>query len=255
MSESELGRNLFYFFIGELGSILLAILLKENRRLMVLALVLGSVISGYVGFGRQNTGINVFISEIPENSETIPESIPSLSNEQDFPTQAVAIHTNPSPTTKSLNVTIIGDGSVTNYFETAKALGELAEEKYSLTERNQVNQTLTFTINLNKSQPVVWRWYWCATTRKILEQNLESIDVEFFLNTEDISNQFFSTYFTFSGGSMDGWACFTHEAVLKDWTSGVYHLQQNATFLNAINDGHDSFPAGYKIYEYTLTVP
>lgn len=255
MNETELGRSFFYFFIGELGSILLAIFLKEDKRLMVLTLVFGSVISGYIGFGRETTELPNIVSEIPDISESSTEGQSPQTDKPNSPTEEIADYTEPSSTERPLNVNIIGDGSVTTYFETAKALGELSEEKYSLEERNRVNQTLTFTIKLSKSQPVVWRWYWCATTRNILDSNLKDIDVEFILNGEDISDQFFSTYFTFDGGSMDGWACYTHEAVLKDWSSGVYRLQQNATFRDAINDGKDSFPAGYKIYDYTLTVP
>jgi hypothetical protein len=102
---------------------------------------------------------------------------------------------------------------------------------------------------------VIWRWYWCATTDRILDENMQAIEVEFFLNDEDITSRFGERTFPFTEKPMKGWSCFTYEAVLKDWNPGGYSLRQQTTLLDEVNDGAETFPAGYKIYSYTVTVP
>ena len=83
---------------------------------------------------------------------------------------------------------------------------------------------------------------------------MQAINVEFILNGENISNQFNSRYFPFTEDPMKGWTCFTYEAVLTDWDSGTYYLEQNTTIAQPINDGDADFSDGYKIYEYTIYV-
>lgn len=176
---------------------------------------------------------------------------------QAIPTVTAMVAQQPAevvPPKQTPQVSIIGGDDVFAYFDSAKALGELAEEQYSLAERNKVNRTLNFTINLNSSRPVIWRWYWCATKKNILNQNMQAINVEFILNGENISNQFNSRYFPFTEDPMKGWTCFTYEAVLTDWDSGTYYLEQNTTIAQPINDGEADFSDGYKIYEYTIYV-
>ncbi len=159
-----------------------------------------------------------------------------------------------TPADYKSSITVLSGTDAASYLVSAKALGQLAIEKYSFEERNKVNQTLTFTIQLDTSEPIIWRWYWCAKNKAILQDNMRSINVQFILDGEDITNQFGSGEFTYTGEPMSGWACFTYEAVLTDWETGVYDLEQNVNFVNEINDGKDLYPAGFKIYDYTVTV-
>jgi len=247
---NQFGQSLFYFFIGEIFSFTIAFLFKEDKT-RILVLLLGTGISGYLGFIWQpsiaSANVSNFQNTTAEQSNQQPDSeIPPT------PTTKVIFVT--EPPAPSPQVTIIGGSDVFSYFDSAKALGELAEEQYSLAERNKVDQTLTFTINLNSSRPVIWRWYWCATKKNILNQNMQAINVEFTLNGENISNQFNSRYFPFTEDPMKGWTCFTYEVVLTDWDSGTYYLEQNTTITQPINDGETDFSDGYKIYEYTIYI-
>jgi hypothetical protein len=243
---TELGRNLFYFFIGEIISLAIALLLKEDKRRMLVVFLIGTFFSGVIGFG-----LPPFV--LPNVDATFEEKTNFVSTPSDYPQEPKDNFATEYPP-QAPHVTIVGGSGVAAYFDVAKTLGELAEENYSIEERNQINQVLTFTVNLNNSDPVIWRYYWCAKNRDILDNNLQSITVEFLLNSENISDRFSSRYFPFIESPMKGWACFTYESVLKDWDVGVYRLEQNTTFNQIINDGQDSYPAGYKIYDYTVNV-
>lgn len=242
---NQIGQNFFWFFVGEVVSLLIALSLKDNKRKMLFVFLIGTVISGIVGFGWE---LKVAASELKD--------VDILSNIRSMVQQSPAAE----PTTFNQEfenvprVTLIGGSDISPYLDTTKALGELAEEKYSLTERNEFNRTLTFTINLRQSQPVVWRWYWCATTRNILDQNMKSLNVEFILNGENVTNEFYGSYFQFKDAPMKGWSCFTYQAVLIDWESGVHYLEQNVTNAQQISDGQDIFPSGFKTYQYTIRV-
>ena len=52
----------------------------------------------------------------------------------------------------------------------------------------------------------------------------------------------------------EGWKCLTYETVLHDWKPGTYKLTQTMTISSAINDGGETFEAGYKIYEFTVNI-
>jgi hypothetical protein len=248
---TQTGQSFFYFFAGEIFSLALALLIKEEKT-RITVLLLGTAVSGYIGFIWQPSLISpkdgdhqsTIVEQAIEPSENLAVSPPQF--------EAVSIT---EPPTQTPHVTIIGGSAVLSYLDSTKVLGQLAEEQYSLAERNKVNQTLTFTINLGKSQSAIWRYYWCATKKNILIQNMQAIDVEFILNGEDISNQFNSRYFPYTEDPMKGWTCLTYEVVLTDWESGIHHLEQNTTISQPINDGESDFPEGYKIFEYTINVP
>ena len=41
---------------------------------------------------------------------------------------------------------------------------------------------------------------------------------------------------------------------MRDWKPGTYVFTQTMTISQAINDGRETFEAGYKIYEYTVNI-
>jgi hypothetical protein len=48
---NELGRNFFWSLLTELAFVILAVLLRENKRRMILVLSIGTFIAGVIGFG------------------------------------------------------------------------------------------------------------------------------------------------------------------------------------------------------------
>ena len=157
-----------------------------------------------------------------------------------------------SPTITSFGYTIVDPQEVFALSSKVKALGELAKERYSVEDRNKINKTLIYTIEATQNIPMFWRWYWCAATEKILNQNLEQINVLFEADGHLLKpKQLAQVKFKSNG---DGWVCFTYSTVLKDWKPGTYHLVQTMTIKSAISDGKDSFPSGYKIANFTITI-
>lgn len=73
-----LGRNLFWAFLSELAFVILAIFLKEDKSKVVMVLIIGTFISGIVGFGGSIIGKLANIS-IP-TFEPANNSSPSNSN-------------------------------------------------------------------------------------------------------------------------------------------------------------------------------
>lgn len=94
--------------------------------------------------------------------------------------------------------------------------------------------------------------YWCATTETILAENRNNIKTEFFLNGEQIPDEFILAY---GYKDKDGWRCINTSITLSGWTSGeAYNLQIKRQFKVAVFDGKTKYPAGTYIYELTISV-
>ena len=127
-------------------------------------------------------------------------------------------------------------------------LQELAPETYDLT--SQAGETYTYTIELDRSQEVMWVYGWCTVTQEQLAQNWENISLVFTLDGESVPlDSFVKLEDKF--GDLE---CRMHYALLADWPSGEHELTTEVTFATAINDGLDDFPAGTHIFEYRVHV-
>jgi len=137
-----------------------------------------------------------------------------------------------------------------------KTFSELAVEKYSNASWNKINGRLIFTVNSKPDVPIVWRWGWCATNDKILEQNMTQIHVVFEAEGHAIpadrlaKNQIYESTDT----TLKGWKCLDYLTVLRDWKPGTYKLTETITFSSSINDGKDTFEAGNMTREYTVNI-
>jgi len=137
-----------------------------------------------------------------------------------------------------------------------KTFSELAIEKYSNASWNKINGRLIFTVNSQPEVPIVWRWGWCATNDKILEQNMTQIHVVFEAEGHAIpadrlaKNQIYESTDT----TLKGWKCLDYLTVLRDWKPGTYKLTETITFSSSINDGKDTFEAGNMTREYTVNI-
>lgn len=131
----------------------------------------------------------------------------------------------------------------------------LAVEQYSAASWNQVNITLSFTVNSQADVPLAWSWGWCAATDEILQQNLTQIDVIFDADGYVIPKDQLATETSESTDTnMKGWKCQTYLTVLRDWKPGTYQFRETIIFLSEINDGKDTFEAGSMFREYNVTI-
>ena len=168
---------------------------------------------------------------------------------------ARSVDTTAQSSTPEPGFSIVNPQEVLNIAPELQTLGQLAVEKYSTEERNRVNNTLTFTVNSTPDVPILWRWFWCAVNDKVLEQNMTKISLIFDADGYVIpETQLATVVFENADPTYKGWKCRTYETVLRDWRPGTYKLTQTMTISSAINDGDDTFEAGYKVYEYTVNI-
>lgn len=110
--------------------------------------------------------------------------------------------------------------------------------------------TTTYTVSLDKSEPLIWAYAWCAKDAATLEENLKRIRLKFVLDGVETGMDKMSTY----GSDANGKKCMLIYAGLTDWPAGEHHLSTMATFTGTLNDGVTEFPAGEYVLEYTVYV-
>jgi len=183
---------------------------------------------------------------ISASSHVIDITLPSATNSPRPPTLTLT----PKP-----GYVIVDPQEVLNIAPSLRTLGQLAIEKYSIEDRNRINNMLTFTIESTPDVPILWRWFWCAVNDKVLEQNMTKISIIFDADGRVIlEDQLAKVIFENSDPTYEGWKCLTYETVLRGWKPGTYKLIQTMTIASAINDGAKTFEAGYKIYDYTVNI-
>jgi hypothetical protein len=162
----------------------------------------------------------------------------------------------PKPTaTREPGFAIMAPDDVWEIASSLRTLGQLAVEKYTVDERNQMNNTLTFTVNSTAHTPILWRWFWCAVNDRVLEQNMTRISILFDADGYAIPEEQLATIvFENADPTYEGWKCRTYQTVIHNWKPGTYTFTQTMTIATSINDGKDRFEAGYKIYEYTVNI-
>jgi serine/threonine-protein kinase len=213
------------------------------------------------GGGWQNSASDIRSAFRGRNNATLTDKDRgfrcALPVETAAPVETVATQATVMPTPESqLGFTIVDPKEVLSIAASLPTLGQLALEKYPQEARNRMNSTLTFTVNLKPKDAVLWRWYWCAATDRILERNMSNISLVFdadgyILPKEELATVLFENG---SDPSYLGWKCLAYEIVLRDWRPGTYTLLQTTTIASDINDGKDLFEAGYMIREYTVNV-
>jgi len=162
----------------------------------------------------------------------------------------------PSKTPKpELGFTLVEPQNVLKMAPDLKTFPELAVEKYSNASWNKINGRLIFTVNSQTDVPIVWRWGWCATNDKILEQNMTRIDVVlnadgYTIPKDQLANQTYESTDT----AYKGWKCRDYLTILRDWKPGTYKLIETIRFSSEISDGKDTFKAGNMTREYTVNI-
>jgi C-terminal processing protease CtpA/Prc len=107
-----------------------------------------------------------------------------------------------------------------------------------------------YTINLSRSEELVWAYGWCAAPDKF-DQNWEHISFKFYMGEKEVSAD---KLFKFEFDPESTLRCRYFYNVLSEWQGGENHLLVKAVFNQSINDGSDDFQAGEYIYDYTVYV-
>ena len=127
-------------------------------------------------------------------------------------------------------------------------LESLAKEKYD--NLSQAGQTYTYTVALQKSEPLAWLNGWCDSTQAILDANLKSIHIKYTLDEKEVPLDQLAVY----DGPSNGGLCHYNYTVVKEWPAGEHNLLVDVTFDQVITDGAATYPAGSHKYVYNVYV-
>lgn len=127
-------------------------------------------------------------------------------------------------------------------------LENLAREKPDASQFSQPG-TITYTVPLAQSQPLIWAYVWCAKDTDTLKQNFDNIKLTFMLDGAVVTSQMAQTDM-----ENNGQQCRLVYTQLTDWPAGEHHLTTTASFAAKINDGSTDYPAGDYILEYGVFV-
>jgi serine/threonine protein kinase len=198
--------------------------------------------------------ILIFLPGILRNSA---QPVPTATFSQVTPTVLAASATSTPDKTPQpeLGFTIVEPQEVLQISSTLKTLGDLAVEKYSNSDTNTVNLTLTYTVHSKPDVPLVWSSGWCAVNDQTLQQNLARINFVFKADGYEVPlERLAANTYEATASNMKGWKCQEYLTVLRDWKPGTYKLVETINFLSAINDGQDAFDPGRMIRQYTVTI-
>jgi len=107
----------------------------------------------------------------------------------------------------------------------------------------------SYNVSASPSDKLLWPYYWCASTKDVLKDNLRYFSVEFLVDGRKVSN---SQVYQYSD-EFTNWKCENWVTLLSEWRSGtVVQLDIRYTFSADVNDGYTTYPAG--TYTYSLTV-
>ena len=135
-------------------------------------------------------------------------------------------------------------------FSSGKSFVEdLAREKYESADFG-VPGTLVYTVPLLKEETLVWMYAWCTSTKDVLNQNFENIELKFTLDGEDVPLDSLRKEDLENGGQ---W-CRLYYTALSKWPAGEHKMSIAATFTAPINDGSADYEAGDYILEYNVFV-
>ena len=166
----------------------------------------------------------------------------------------VATATTPPTPTPTLTVKMLSKLESQKMVEEQEILflARKADEQYSSDELDQM-PLVTYTIHLDRSEPLAWGMGWCTTTEAILQQNFEHIHYTFTLAGKNIPiDQFVEV--EYYSENMQGY-CRQYYIVLTDWSSGEHLIETAILYDQPINDGWDDYPAASKTFEYHVILP
>jgi C-terminal processing protease CtpA/Prc len=157
----------------------------------------------------------------------------------------------PTPSASTGVLHLMNTSDTENALSSTDMLEQRATETYTNNDYLVVPKNFNFTINLTRSEPLLWGWGWCAKDKATLTDNLSKMQVTFTLNGEEVPQTDFLTQTGASGGQQ----CKQMVAGVTDWPSGETHLVTKVTFTAPLNDGTYDYSAGDQIFDYTVKLP
>lgn len=115
---------------------------------------------------------------------------------------------------------------------------------------SQAGQTYTYTIALQRSEPLAWLNGWCDSTQAILDVNIKFIHLKYSVDGKEVLLDQLAVYDGRSGGGL----CHFNYTVVNSWPAGEHHLQIDVTFDQPLKDGAAVYPAGSHKYVYNVFV-
>jgi len=136
--------------------------------------------------------------------------------------------------------------------ENLQDLKDLSSVRPDLSGINQPGDIYSYEMTLQQSKPAIWSYTWCASTRQILNENFDNMKVEFYIDRTEVPiENFVINDFKPNNSYL---FCREYYSVVNSWPAGRFRLETRVTFLNEINDGVYSYPAGTHYYRYTVTI-
>jgi hypothetical protein len=112
--------------------------------------------------------------------------------------------------------------------------------------------TDTYSGKVQKGREYLLPIYWCTTSLELLDENMQSISMQFFVNNEQIPNEYIRNYIDDSSKS---WKCNYHSVILSGWNENMqYVLEIRRTLSQRLFDGQSHYPAGTYIYKLMVNV-
>lgn len=137
--------------------------------------------------------------------------------------------------------------------EQVDSLEDLAAETYSDDELDRSGARATYTIAVEAADTrLLWGFGWCASDPDTLAQNLEQMKFEFLVNGQPVDLAQFDMV---EGFNDENQACRAYRAVVYNWPAGASTLETRVTFLEDVNDGFSTYPAGDMVFTYQVTAP
>jgi len=96
--------------------------------------------------------------------------------------------------------------------------------------------------NVRQNSEYLFPMYWCAKSLNILDDNLQYISMEFFVNNEQIPNEYIASSIK---DVIPGWQCKYFSTILGGWDKNTqYTLEVSRVILKSISDGNVQYATG-----------
>ncbi len=120
--------------------------------------------------------------------------------------------------------------------------------KYSTSIKPDI---FSYAVDIAPNESYRWKYYWCATDRGLLEDNLEKMEFHFLVDDEKIPEEYFLQY----PFETEKWVCQAWVTMLTQWQS-----KSKTTFSVVLNisrpifDGKDNYLPGEYRHDIVVTV-
>ena len=229
----------------------------QKRRVLMYSMlgvvVIGCLVLAFLGYlwfvpAENSPFAQFFASPTPTPRPTRTPAAPNQTPQADLTaTQQAWVKPAESPSLATMEEADAAFKAGAVYLET------FASVKPELPEINQPGDLYLYEVPLPGSGqfPAVWSYGWCASLKQILEDNFNSIQLEFTINGATATLDHFVVINT---ENEDGSACREYAALLTTWPSGQHHLETRVTFTEDVHDGWNLFPAGTHTLKYIVIV-